>query len=69
LQAVNEEWSVREELTSLLKAEYVVGPLRGTVGTAQIPAVLVSGASYMNSSQIMGELNRRAVEATDGRGK
>ena len=69
LQAVNEEWSVREELTSVLKAEHVVVPLRGTVGTAQIPAVLASGASYLNSSQIMGELDRRTVKATYGRGR
>jgi hypothetical protein len=69
LQAVNEKWSVREELTSVLKAEHVVGPLHGTVDIAQIPAVLASGASYVNSSQIMGELDRQTVEATYGRGK
>ena len=59
----------REELTSMLKAEHVAGPLRGTVSTARIPAVLASGASRVNSPQITGELGYRVVGATYSRGK
>jgi hypothetical protein len=40
-----------------------------TIGTAQKTAVLASGVSYVDSSQIMGELDRQAVEATFSRGK
>ena len=53
----------------MLKAEHVAGPLRGTVGTARIPALLASGASHVNYSQMMGELDYQAVEATYSRGK
>jgi hypothetical protein len=53
----------------VLKAEHVAGPLRGIVGTAQIPAVLTSGVSYVSSSQIMSELDCQAIEAIYGRGK
>jgi len=53
----------------MLEAEHIAGPLGGTVGTAQKPAVLASGVSYVDSSQSMGELDRQAVEATYSRGK
>jgi hypothetical protein len=35
----------------MLKAEDAAGSLRGTVGTAQKPAVLASEASHVNCSQ------------------
>jgi hypothetical protein len=60
---------VRQDVSSVLKAEHVAGPLRGIVGTAQIPAVLTSGVSYVSSSQIMSELDCQAIEAIYGRGK
>jgi hypothetical protein len=69
LQAVNEKRSVREEVTSVLKAEHLAGPSRGTVGTARKPAALASGTSCVNSSQITGELDYQVVEATYRRGK
>ena len=68
LQAVNEKRSAWE-MTYMLKAEHAAGPLRGSVGTVRTPAVLASGASRVSSSQIMGELDYQAVEATYRRGK
>jgi hypothetical protein len=53
----------------MLIAKHVAGPLRDTVGTAQIPAVLASRVIYVNSSQIMGELDYLSFEATYSRGK
>jgi hypothetical protein len=69
LQAVNEKRGVREEIVLIRKAEDAAGPLSGTVGAARTPAVLASGASRVSSSQIMGELDYQAVEATYRRGK
>jgi hypothetical protein len=69
LQAVNEKRNVREEVTSMRKAEPVAGLLHSIVGTARKPAVLASGASYVNCSQITGELDYQGVEATYSRGK
>jgi hypothetical protein len=37
LAGVTEKRSERQEVTSMLKAEHVAGPLRCTVGTVQIP--------------------------------
>jgi hypothetical protein len=51
------------------KAEPVAGLLHSIVGTARKPAVLASGASYVNCSQITGELDYQGVEATCSRGK
>ncbi len=42
----------------MLKAEHVAAALGGTVGTAQITAVLASGVRHVKSSQIKGEPNR-----------
>jgi hypothetical protein len=69
LQAVNEKRNVREEVTSMRKAEPVAGLLHSIVGTARKPAVLASGASYVNCSQITGELDYQVVEAACSRGK
>ncbi len=53
----------------MLKAEHVAAPLGGTVGTAQIAAVLTSRVSHVNPPHIVGELDYKAVEVTYSQGK